>query len=177
MSLQLIPSEFPHIWGKFSFIFYQCDLTKTERKQVIFISVLNELGAFNTRSSVYFALFSNLCMVDLLFCWWKVVFPPLTSWLRGRERWCPPLDSTAAPEVATRRPPLFAEGVCKIRDIELQTPSKRFRHYSLLRVVWRVMWEVESIPRICKSSYGGKLFSNIFYRYVSLNGFKANRYE
>jgi hypothetical protein len=31
------------------------------------------------------------------------------------------------------------------------------------------MWEVESITRICKSSYGGKVFSNIFISiYVSL---------
>ncbi len=81
-----------------------------------FISILNELGAFNIRSSVYFSLFSNLCRLDLLkrwppFCLWRTVFPPLTSWLWGRESWCPPLDSTAAPEVATRRPPLFPEGV------------------------------------------------------------------
>ncbi len=24
MTLQLLPSEFPYIWGKFSFLFYQC---------------------------------------------------------------------------------------------------------------------------------------------------------
>ncbi len=34
------------------------------------------------------------------------------------------------------------------------------------------MWEVKSLPRICKTSYGGKAFSNIFISiYVTLNGF------
>jgi hypothetical protein len=34
------------------------------------------------------------------------------------------------------------------------------------------MWEVKSMPRICKTSYGGQAFSNIFISlYVTLNGF------
>ncbi len=60
----------------------------------------------------------------------------------------------------------------------LQTPCTSFRFYSSPRVVWRVMWEVKNMPRICKSSYGAKLFSNIFVStYVKGNGFRANRYE
>jgi hypothetical protein len=40
------------------------------------------------------------------------------------------------------------------------------------------MWEVKSMPKICKSSYEGKLFSNIFiFIYINLNGFRTNRYE
>ncbi len=55
-----------------------------------------------------------------------------------------------------------------IRDIErsalslvMQTSSKSFRPHSVPTVVWGVMWEGKSMPRICKSSYGGKLFSKI----------------
>jgi hypothetical protein len=34
------------------------------------------------------------------------------------------------------------------------------------------------MPRILESSYGGKVFSNIFISiYVNVNGFRANRYE
>jgi hypothetical protein len=40
------------------------------------------------------------------------------------------------------------------------------------------MHEVKSMPRICLSSYEGKVFSNIFISiYVNFNGFRANRYE
>ncbi len=75
--------------------------------------------------------------------------------------------------------------LCRLRDIErlhlssvLHTLKKSFRHYSLPRVVWGVMWEVKSMPRISKSAYGEKVFLNIFISmYVNLNGFRANRYE
>ncbi len=69
-------------------------------------------------------------------------------------------------------------GLVQHIDIVLQTPSKSFRHYSLPMVVWGRMWEVKRMPRICKSSYGGKVFTNIFISInviVNLNGCRANR--
>ncbi len=59
----------------------------------------------------------------------------------------------------------------------LQTTSKSFRHYSLPKggVKGDVGSEKESMPIICMSSYGGKVFSNIFISiYVTRNGFRAN---
>ncbi len=72
-----------------------------------------------------------------------------------------------------------------LRDIErsrlslvLQTDSKSFRHCSLPRMVWGVMLEMQSMPRTCKSSYGGKVFQIFSISiYVNLNGFRANRFE
>jgi hypothetical protein len=40
------------------------------------------------------------------------------------------------------------------------------------------MWEVKSMPIIFKSSYEGKVVSNIFISIqVNFIGFRANRYE
>jgi hypothetical protein len=40
------------------------------------------------------------------------------------------------------------------------------------------MWEVKSMPRIFKSSVGGKVVSNIFISiYENFISFRANRYE
>jgi hypothetical protein len=50
-------------------------------------------------------------------------------------------------------------------SLELQTPSKSFRYYTLPRV----MWEVISMPRLCKSSYGERIFSNIFISICKLD--------
>jgi hypothetical protein len=47
-------------------------------------------------------------------------------------------------------------------SLVLHTLSKSIMHYSLPRVEWGVMWEAKSMPRICKYSYEGKVFSNIF---------------
>ncbi len=65
-------------------------------------------------------------------------------------------------------------------SLVLQTPSKSFRHYSLLITKGGVRGDVgvKSIPRICKSSYGEKLLSYIFISiYVNLIGFRTNIYE
>ncbi len=66
---------------------------------------------------------------------------------------------------------LFSESeifFSRFRDIErspfflvLQTTSKSFRHFSLPRVMWGVLWEVKRISGILRSSYGGKLFFHL----------------
>ncbi len=43
----------------------------------------------------------------------------------------------------------------------LQTPSKSFRHCSLPRVMWVVLWEVKSMTWIFMSSFGGNQFLHI----------------
>ncbi len=128
----------------------------------------------DTPSNIYFGFYV------LFILWWR--------WRPSRVRTDTP-SSTMSPSAFSSRVSecgkLFSSWKVSIYCIErsplslvLQTPSKSFRHYSMPRVVWGMIWEVKSMPRICKSSYGGKLFWNIFISiYVNLNGFRANRYE
>ncbi len=41
MTLQLLHSEFPYIWGKFNFLFYQCILSWASCFYLVFIAFLN----------------------------------------------------------------------------------------------------------------------------------------
>ncbi len=46
MTLQLLPSEFPYLWGKFYFIFYQC-------AQMIFMPYQGTVQFFSCKHAVY----------------------------------------------------------------------------------------------------------------------------
>jgi hypothetical protein len=55
MSLQLLHSEFPYIWGKFDFLFYQCtphQLTQPECPHIYLLLLIHPL-AYSRQTPAY----------------------------------------------------------------------------------------------------------------------------